>query len=62
LGEINYEKTKNGVIECKDGFKATTYTIEEFTELISRLSLTASVTEVDNSSVFCIIQKKSQEI
>ncbi|MHA2304055.1 MAG: class I SAM-dependent methyltransferase [Candidatus Hodarchaeales archaeon] len=62
LGEINYEKTKNGVIECKDGFKATTYTIEEFTELISRLSLTATVTEVDNSSVFCIIQKKSNKI
>jgi 2-polyprenyl-6-hydroxyphenyl methylase/3-demethylubiquinone-9 3-methyltransferase len=60
LGEIDFKKTKNGIIECIDGFRATTYTIKDFSELISRLTLTATIEEIDNSSIFCVIQKKSQ--
>ena len=55
IGEINFEKTKNGVIICKDGFTATTFTKEDFSHLISRFNLDAEIIEVDNSSIFCII-------
>lgn len=55
LGEINYDLTKDGTIICKDGFKATTYSIEEFENLIEKMNLNATIEIVDNSSVFCII-------
>ena len=55
LGEIDYEKTGNGTITCKDGFKATTFTINDFKELIKELKLEAEIKEVDESSIFCII-------
>jgi 2-polyprenyl-6-hydroxyphenyl methylase/3-demethylubiquinone-9 3-methyltransferase len=59
LGEIDFEKSKNGLIVCTDGFVATTYTQRDFLELISELSLNATVEEVDQSSIFCIIEKSS---
>ena len=57
LGEIDLEKTGNGIIICKDGFKATTYSKEDFIDLMCQLQLKAEITEVDNSSIFCIIKK-----
>ena len=57
LGEIDYEKTGDGVIICKDGFKATTYSIENFVHLMHKLQLESDIIEVDNSSIFCIIKK-----
>jgi len=56
LGEIDYNQTKNGRIVCKDGFIATTFTVEDFQELARKLKLTAIIEEVDNSSIFCIIE------
>lgn len=56
LGEIDYKKTGEGVIVCKDGFKATTYSIIDFENLMCKLQLDADIVEVDNSSVFCIIK------
>lgn len=53
LGEIDFEATGDGVIVCKDGFRATTVTPEEFLSLTSKLSLKAKIEEVDGSSVFC---------
>ena len=41
LGDIDYDKTGNGVITCKDGFRATTFTKEDFTHLIDTLELKA---------------------
>lgn len=55
LGEIDYEATGDGVIVCKDGFKATTVGPSEFQSLASNLGLRASIVEVDGSSVFCEI-------
>jgi len=52
LGEIDYAKTGDGVIVCKDGFKATTVTPEDFLELVSGLDLYAEIIEVNNSSLF----------
>jgi 2-polyprenyl-6-hydroxyphenyl methylase/3-demethylubiquinone-9 3-methyltransferase len=57
LGEIDYEKTRNGVIICKDGFKATTVDREQFLSLISHLGVKASIVEIDESSVFCEITR-----
>jgi 2-polyprenyl-6-hydroxyphenyl methylase/3-demethylubiquinone-9 3-methyltransferase len=55
IGEIDWDKTKDGIISCKDGFKATTFTQEDFTVLTTLLDLNADIVEVDNSSVFCVI-------
>jgi ubiquinone/menaquinone biosynthesis C-methylase UbiE len=53
LGEIDYNKTKEGVIVCKDGFTATTVGREKFLELTSELDVDVKIQEVDDSSVFC---------
>jgi 2-polyprenyl-6-hydroxyphenyl methylase/3-demethylubiquinone-9 3-methyltransferase len=56
LGEIDYEKTGDGIIVCKDGFKAITVSKEKFRELTDRINGKVNITEVDNSSVFCEIR------
>ena len=53
IGEIDLEKTGNGRIVCKDGFHATTLHREDFSELVSRIDVTATIDEVDESSIFC---------
>jgi len=58
LGEIDYEQTKDGIIVCKDGFKAITYSGNEFIKLASKFNLDANIYEVDNSIVFCEIKKQ----
>jgi 2-polyprenyl-6-hydroxyphenyl methylase/3-demethylubiquinone-9 3-methyltransferase len=55
LGEIDEEATGNGVIVCKDGFRATTFNPDDFLTLAFRLGLTAEIFEVDDSSIFCEI-------
>lgn len=55
LGEIDPEKTRDGIIVCKDGFRATTIRPNDFISLTSRLGLVANIEEVDESSVFCEI-------
>ncbi|MCP5045812.1 MAG: class I SAM-dependent methyltransferase [bacterium] len=55
LGEIDWGKTRSGVIVCKDGFKATTVGPGRFLTLTARLGLKASLQEVDESSLFCEI-------
>jgi 2-polyprenyl-6-hydroxyphenyl methylase/3-demethylubiquinone-9 3-methyltransferase len=58
LGEIDYEKTGDGVIVCKDGFIATTVGPDEFRGLTAGLNADVNVTEVDGSSVFCEIKRE----
>lgn len=55
LGEIDLKNTGDGVIVCKDGFKATTFTLDEFINLTSEMKLKARIEEIDKSSVFCVI-------
>jgi len=56
LGEIDYNKTKNGVIICKDGFTSTTVTPEQFKALTSEFkNIDVKINEVDGSSIFCEI-------
>jgi len=55
LGEIDYDKTGNGNIVCKDGFTAITVSPKEFMELTSGFNVSAKIQEIDNSSIFCVM-------
>ncbi len=55
LGEIDYEATGDGVIVCKDGFRATTVNRKEFAELVGKAAVEAVIEEVDDSTLFCAI-------
>ena len=57
IGEIDEEATGEGVIVCKDGFRATTVTADDFRAIASDFGLVPIVTEVDGSSLFCELQK-----
>jgi SAM-dependent methyltransferase len=52
LGEIDYQATGDGVIVCKDGFKATTIRPYDFVLLTAGLNIEPLITEVDSSSIF----------
>ena len=55
LGEIDFEKTGHGEIVCKDGFTATTVSLDEFRLLTEELNADIKIVEVDESSLFCEI-------
>jgi len=57
LGEIDWQRTGNGFIACKDGFTATTFTPGQFRSLAAGLGADLTLTEVDGSSLFCILRK-----
>jgi len=56
LGEIDWDKTRDGNIVCKDGFTATTYTEDDFRRLMTEFDNKYSIVEVDNSSLFCVVE------
>ena len=56
IGEIDHAATGNGVIVCKDGFRATTIGPETFRSLTAGLGVRPEITEVDGSSIFCVIR------
>ncbi|UCD36762.1 MAG: class I SAM-dependent methyltransferase [Fidelibacterota bacterium] len=56
VGEIDEDATGNGIIVCKDGFQATTVGEKEFVNLVLAAGLSAQITEVDESSLFCEIE------
>ena len=53
IGAIDEEKTGNGAIVCRDGFRATTISSDRFVELFNEFGLEPSIVEVDESSIFC---------
>ncbi|OGU62873.1 MAG: hypothetical protein A3C56_08705 [Ignavibacteria bacterium RIFCSPHIGHO2_02_FULL_56_12] len=53
LGEIDEEKTRDGVIVCRDGFTASTVSRDRFLELTAGLHVRTNIVEVDESSLFC---------
>ncbi len=55
LGKIDYKNTKNGNIVCDNGFRSSTFTEEDFEQLIRDMNLNAIIQEVDESSTFCVI-------
>jgi 2-polyprenyl-6-hydroxyphenyl methylase/3-demethylubiquinone-9 3-methyltransferase len=60
LGEIDHQATGNGVIVCKDGFKATTVSPAEFAALTAEFDVEVQTREVDDSSIFCEIAVQVQ--
>jgi len=56
VGEIDRDRTGNGVIVCRDGFRATTFTPGDFRELCTSVGVQCEICEVDHSSVFCEIR------
>ena len=59
LGEIDLQQTKDGVIVGKDGFRATTHSPEQLDEIGKASGYPYQIQEVDASSVFLIIHKKT---
>ncbi len=57
LGEIDWQRTGNGFIACKDGFTASTVSPDRFRSLAAGLPADLTLTEVDESSLFCILRK-----
>jgi 2-polyprenyl-6-hydroxyphenyl methylase/3-demethylubiquinone-9 3-methyltransferase len=57
VGEIDSIATRDGVIVCKDGFRATTFSADDFQALATAVGVACRVEEVDESSVFCEINK-----
>ena len=55
VGEIDWDATREGEIVCKDGFRGTTYTEDRFASIVSELGRRCTITEVDESSLFCEI-------
>ena len=62
LGEIDWQRTGNGFIACKDGFTATTFSRAQFRSLAAGLPTALTLTEVDGSSLFCILRKSGPEV
>jgi len=60
LGEIDLEQTKDGVIVCKDGFRALTHSTEQLEEIGKHSGYPYEIHEVNESSVFLVINKKQQ--
>ncbi len=58
IGEIDYEKTGNGDIVCKDGFTASTVSPAQFQSFFTAFPVEIKVYEVDESSIFCEVIKK----
>lgn len=61
LGELDYGKTKDGVIVCKDGFRATTQTPEDYESIGRRAGLPYEIAEVDGSSLFLIVHNNKRQ-
>lgn len=59
LGAIDEAKTGNGVIVCTDGFTATTVDENRFRALTAGLDADVRICDVDESSLFCEIRKRS---
>jgi 2-polyprenyl-6-hydroxyphenyl methylase/3-demethylubiquinone-9 3-methyltransferase len=60
IGKIDYDKTKDGVIVCKDGFRATTVSEARFKELASKMNdIDVDIEEVDESCLFCKIRRRT---
>jgi len=58
VGEIDEEKTRDGTIVCKDGFRANTVSGSQFAVLFREFGLNVSFHEVDESSIFCKVVKE----
>ena len=61
LGPIDWHKTKDGLIACKDGFESSTFGEREFLDITRSLGIKGRVFEVDESSLFCLIEVEKND-
>ena len=59
IGEIDWSATREGVIVCRDGFRATTFGPAEFLSLTSQFYAELKIEEVDDSSLFFEIRVRN---
>jgi 2-polyprenyl-6-hydroxyphenyl methylase/3-demethylubiquinone-9 3-methyltransferase len=57
VGKIDYGKTGDGLIVCKDGFNVTTVGPDQFRELTAEFDVETKIEEVDESSLFCVMTR-----
>jgi len=57
LGEIDEDATGDGVIVCKDGFRAETVGSGHFESLAASTGFPFEIVEIDESSVFCVMTR-----
>lgn len=57
IGEIDLEKTHDGIIMCRDGFTAITFSEDELKKLGEESGFHYRIEEVDESSLFLILEK-----
>lgn len=55
IGELDEGATRDGVIVCKDGFRATTASASDFAQWARGIGIEPEVVEVECSSLFCVI-------
>lgn len=60
LGKIDEVHTGNGIIVCEDGFQALTFTREDLALLGRETGYPYHIDEVDGSSTFLVIEKRSK--
>jgi SAM-dependent methyltransferase len=56
IGEIDRDRTHDGVIVCKDGFTSRTVRPDELHDVVADLDVKVDVEEVDGSSVFYLVK------
>lgn len=57
LGAIDPDRTKDGIIVCRDGFEARTFSLEDLEALGNAIGCDHFLEEVDASSVFLVVTK-----
>lgn len=57
LGEVDEENTKDGIIYCKDGFRADTFSRDDLNALGKSTGCRYEIEETDESSLFLILHK-----
>jgi 2-polyprenyl-6-hydroxyphenyl methylase/3-demethylubiquinone-9 3-methyltransferase len=55
IGEIDDEATGDGVIACRDGFRATTVSAAGFASMAASAGLSCKIIEAPGASLFCVI-------
>ncbi len=57
LGELDLKESRNGIIVCKDGFRAGSMNRQRFADLCNQLGVDYKIAEIDESCIFCEIIK-----
>jgi 2-polyprenyl-6-hydroxyphenyl methylase/3-demethylubiquinone-9 3-methyltransferase len=57
LGEVDYESSRDGIIVCRDGFRAGSLSADSARSLCAAFGIEPVVTEVDGSSIFYALRR-----